>query len=360
MKFKWLFLILSLVLVIVAPVVSAHSSNSEGYSTIEVQDQKINYRLQLDIIELSHAIGFEVDEQKIENLEELNKIITQNTVQIQQYLDTHILVYADSHPVEGIINQAIVTQVNDRPFTDIMLSYSVSEKPENLIVDYNAFFEDSDPSHANMAKVQLNEKQQEFIFTYEVRELNLGEMSFITQAKQFLSLGLEHIFTGYDHILFVISLLIGAKTIRHIFYLVTSFTVAHSITLALATLNIVQLPGKLIESAIALSIIYVALKNIFHPESKHAPWIAFAFGLIHGFGFAGILSELNLGGSHLAASLLFFNLGIEIGQILIVSLVFPLLLFISKRWVSANKWFMPSVSVVVLLFGFVWFVQRAF
>jgi len=359
-KFKWLFLIIGLVLLIAAPVVSAHSNNSEGFSTIEVQDQTINYRLQLDFMELSHAIGFEVDEQNIDNLDQLNKIITQYQAPLQQYLDTHIMVYADSSPVEGTINAASVTLVNDRPFADILLSYSISEEPENLIVDYNAFFEDSDPSHANMAKVQMGGKQQEFVFTYEVREFNLGEMSFITQAKQFLSLGLKHIFTGYDHILFVISLLIGAKTIRHIFYLVTSFTIAHSITLALATLEIVQLPGRLIESAIALSIIYVALKNIFQPESKHAPWIAFAFGLIHGFGFAGIMSELNLGGSHLAASLLFFNLGIELGQIIIVSLVFPLLIFVSRRWVSVNKWFMPSLSVVVLLFGFIWFVQRAF
>lgn len=360
MKFTWLFLLLGLVLVNASPAVSAHSNNSEGYSTIDVQDQRISYRLQLDFIELSHALGFEVDEQKIENLEELNKIISQNKAPLEQYLGTHILVYADSHPIEGTVSQAKVTMVNDRPFTDIMLSYSVSKQPEILIVDYNVFFEDSDPSHANMAKVQMGGQQQEFIFTYEVRELNLGEMSFLTQAKQFLSLGLKHIFTGYDHILFVISLLIGAKTIRHIFYLVTSFTIAHSITLALATLNIVQLPGRLIESAIALSIIYVALKNIFQPESKHAPWIAFAFGLIHGFGFAGILSELHLGGSHLAVSLLFFNLGIEIGQILIVSLVFPLFLFLSKRLASLNKWFMPGMSIIVLLFGFVWFVQRAF
>ncbi|UVI29210.1 HupE/UreJ family protein [Paenibacillus spongiae] len=147
-------------------------------------------------------------------------------------------------------------------------------------------------------------------------------------------------------------------TIRHILSLVTAFTIAHSVTLALATLEIIQLPGKLVESAIALSIIYVALKNIFQPDTKHRPWIAFAFGLIHGFGFAGILSELNLGGGHLATSLLFFNLGIELGQILIVSLCFPIILLIKKR--LALKWVLPSVSTAVLLFGFVWFIQRAF
>ncbi|UVI29222.1 HupE/UreJ family protein [Paenibacillus spongiae] len=358
MKLKWTFLLLGLLLLVSSSAAHAHSNNSEGFSTIDVQDQTIHYRLQLDMVELSHAAGFKVDERQTDNVEALQQALTVNKELLQEYLNTHIHIYADSIPVEGTINEALIAQVKDRPFADLSLSYSAREKPENLILEYNAFFDDSDPSHANMAKVNMEENQQEFIFTYEVRELSLGEMSFLTKAKQFLSLGLEHIFTGYDHILFVISLLIGAMTIRHILSLVTAFTIAHSVTLALATLEIIQLPGKLVESAIALSIIYVALKNIFQPDTKHRPWIAFAFGLIHGFGFAGILSELNLGGGHLATSLLFFNLGIELGQILIVSLCFPIILLIKKR--LALKWLLPSVSTAVLLFGFVWFIQRAF
>ncbi|WP_246079488.1 HupE/UreJ family protein [Paenibacillus piri] len=154
--------------------------------------------------------------------------------------------------------------------------------------------------------------------------MKIGETSFLMKAKQFLLLGLEHIFTGYDHILFVISLLFGSRTVRHILSLVTAFTIAHSLTLVLATFEIISLPSKLVESAIALSIIYVALQNIFNQDSKHHPLIAFGFGLIHGFGFAGILTEMRLDGAHLATSLLFFNVGIELGQIIIVSLVFHL------------------------------------
>ena len=132
-------------------------------------------------------------------------------------------------------------------------------------------------------------------------------------TKQFIVLGLEHIFTGYDHILFVISLLIGAKTIRHIFTLVTAFTIAHSITLALATFEIILLPSRFVESAIALSIVYIALINIFNKDSKHQPWLAFGFGLIHGFGFAGILSEMKLDTNHMAASL--FHLILELKSV---------------------------------------------
>lgn len=339
---------------------SAHTNNSEGFSLIEVKNTRIDYQLQLDAVELSHAVGFQVDEQASAVPDKLQTITSENKVPIEEYLNTHILMYADSMPVEGTVTAIGITTINEKLFADLSISYDIKKAPENLIVKYNVMFEESDPSHANMAKVIMDGKQQEFVFTYEVRELNIGEMSPFTKIKQFFVLGLKHIFTGYDHILFVISLLIGAKTVRHILSLVTAFTVAHSITLALATLEIVQLPGKFVESAIALSIVYVALKNIFTPESKHAPWIAFAFGLIHGFGFAGILSELHLGKSHLAAALVSFNLGIEAGQLLIVTLVFPILLYLSKNLMRINKWVTPSISTAVLLFGFVWFIERAF
>jgi hydrogenase/urease accessory protein HupE len=188
--------------------------------------------------------------------------------------------------------------------------------------------------------------------------LEIGQVSFFQNATQFLVLGLEHIFTGYDHILFVISLLFEAKTIRHILSLVTAFTFAHSITLVFATLQIVQLPSVLVESAIALSIIYVALINIFHPDSKHQPWLAFGFGLIHGFGFAGILSEMRLDTNQMATSLISFNIGIEIGQLIIVSLAFPLILYIKK--LKPGKWIIPGTSLGILAFGLMWFFQRAF
>jgi hypothetical protein len=110
------------------------------------------------------------------------------------------------------------------------------------------FMDNSDPSHANFATIKMDGKQQEKILIFESRELEIGEVSFFQNSKQFLILGLKHIFTCYDHILFVISLLFGAKTIRHILSLVTAFTIAHSITLALATFDIVHLPSRFVES----------------------------------------------------------------------------------------------------------------
>jgi len=326
---------------------SAHSNNSEGYSLIEVKDTTLDYELKVDLEELGHALDKEINQSKLIN-----------STMVQSYINSHIKLYADSVQIEGSIQKSDVEMIEDRPFAVMNMTYELHHKPERLSLDYNLFLDDSDPSHANFATVKMDGKQQEKILTYESRELEIGQVSFFQTIKQFILLGLEHIFTGYDHILFVISLLFGVKNIRHIISLVTAFTIAHSITLVLATLEIVSLPSKLVESAIALSIVYVALINIFNREPKHQPWLAFGFGLIHGFGFAGILAEMRLDRESLAASLLSFNIGIELGQLIIVSLALPIISLIAK--IKKINWLIPGTSIGILSFGLVWFIQRAF
>lgn len=348
-KLCLLMLLIISITSIQSPSAFAHTNNSEGYSLIEVNGNNLDYELKLDLTELGHSINKEMDNQELFD-----------TKIVQDYINSHIELYSDSVKVEGTIEKSDVETINDRQFAVINLNYKLENKPEKLVLDYNMFMDDSDPSHANYATIKLDGKQQESVLSYESRELAIGEVTFMQSATQFLLLGLEHIFTGYDHILFVISLLIGAKTIKNILGLVTAFTIAHSITLILATLEIVQLPGRFVEAAIALSIIYVALINIFNPDSKHQPWLAFGFGLIHGFGFAGILSEMRLDGSQLATSLLSFNIGIEIGQLIIVSLVFPIMLWLKKLTFKPVKWVIPGTSVAILAFGLIWFIERAF
>ena len=327
----------------------AHTNNSEGFSTINVKDKTLDYELKLDLEELGHALNKATDEKELIN----HKVL-------QDYINSHLKLYADSELAEGAVLKTDINTIKDRPFAVIDLAYNIGHKPEKLVVEYNLFMDDSDPSHANYATIKMDGKQQEKILTFGSREVEIGEISFLQNVKQFVVLGLKHIFTGYDHILFVIGLLFGAKTIRHILSLVTAFTIAHSITLALATFDIVHLPSKFVESAIALSIIYVALMNIFNHDSKHQPWLAFAFGLIHGFGFAGILSEMRLDPNHMATSLVSFNIGIEIGQLCIVSLAFPLILWMRKLTIKPIRWVIPGTSAAILAFGLVWFMQRAF
>jgi hypothetical protein len=184
-----------------------------------------------------------------------------------------------------------------------------------------------------------------------------SEETAASRLARFLKLGVEHIFLGYDHILFLLGLIIVGK-FWDLVRVVTSFTVAHTITLILATLELVSLPGALIETGIALTIVYVAAENLWKKEPKHRWLLTFAFGLVHGFGFANVLRELGLPQTGLMQSLLAFNLGVELGQLVIVAALWPLLWWMNQQaWSAKAK---TGVSALLLAFGALWFVERAF
>ena len=176
----------------------------------------------------------------------------------------------------------------------------------------------------------------------------------------FFLLGVEHIVTGYDHLLFLAAILLVCRTFREAAAVVTFFTVAHSITLSLAALDVVRLPGRIVEPAIAASIVYVGLENLF---GKHRlAWraaVTFGFGLVHGLGFASVLREIGLGtgGVGIAMPLLTFSIGLETGQLCIAAVLLRVLLTLKKRpWFDA-RW-VPIGSVLVALIGLYWLVTR--
>ncbi len=177
------------------------------------------------------------------------------------------------------------------------------------------------------------------------------------QMSSFFELGVEHIFLGYDHILFLLSLLIVSR-FGELIKIVTSFTVAHTITLILATLDMVQLPSRLVESAIAATIVYVAVENFWVQSTAHRWKLTFFCGLIHGFGFAGVLRELGLPTQGLVRSLVAFNIGVEAGQLLIVAALLPLVMLLA-RW-RYGKQAQKVISAAIALCGACWFVDRAF
>ena len=180
--------------------------------------------------------------------------------------------------------------------------------------------------------------------------------------KKFVLAGIEHIAIGPDHILFLVGLLLLGGSVAQLLKIVTSFTVAHSITLSLAALNVVSPSTRLVEPAIALSIIYVGVDNLLvRPGSRDTRvWIALTFGLIHGFGFASVLREMDLPRRALGWSLFSFNLGVEIGQVCIVLLVASVLAWIAARSTTLRTRIAYAGSIVVAAAGFVWFVQRVF
>jgi hydrogenase/urease accessory protein HupE len=196
-----------------------------------------------------------------------------------------------------------------------------------------------------------------------------GQPSVLAGVWRFLRLGTEHIFTGYDHLAFLLALLLLGDTFAELVRIVSSFTVAHSVTLALAALNVVVLPSSLVEPAIAASVVAVALENLWalragpgrservHAALRHRWRLTFVFGLVHGFGFASALRELELPRAALAAGLVSFNLGVELGQLALVALVIPVL-----RALAAWRGFEPrgilAVSLGIGAMGLFWLGQR--
>lgn len=184
--------------------------------------------------------------------------------------------------------------------------------------------------------------------------------SWLTTFVSFFKLGIEHILTGYDHLLFLFALLVVTHNFRAAIRIITFFTIAHSITLACAGLNIIDLPSSFVEPFIAATIIYVSVENIVRggePKGRH--WLTFAFGLIHGFGFASVLREMDItsGDTGILMPLLSFNLGIETGQIAVASIVLPLIWWLNNNPQIAEK-SLRGCSVMVCLMGSYWLLER--
>jgi len=174
-----------------------------------------------------------------------------------------------------------------------------------------------------------------------------------------IQLGMKHIFEGIDHLAFLLALLLVGGSLKRVLWMVTSFTVAHSITLGATALGFILLDPqrtRWVEAAIAVSIIYVAVENLLLREHRHRTLITFLFGLIHGFGFASVLGAYGLG-EQVASGLLGFNLGVELGQALIVMALLPLIRLIQRR-PKVNLWTIRVLSSVILCAGAGWLVQR--
>jgi hydrogenase/urease accessory protein HupE len=176
---------------------------------------------------------------------------------------------------------------------------------------------------------------------------------------QFLLLGVEHILTGYDHLVFLFALLLAGGSLISAGKIITSFTLAHSITLALATLNLVRLPASIVEPLIAISIVYVGVENLLRRGVRRRWLVTFAFGLVHGFGFASVLRDLGVGagGTGLLMPLFSFNLGVELGQLVIAALVFPWIWRLRDSPTFVVR-YAPACSLLIILAGGYWLIER--
>ena len=219
---------------------------------------------------------------------------------------------------------------------------------------------------AEIERGQMNFENEQIAAEYGAalkrqRVRRLAAMPFYKKFYIFVKAGFQHIIPeGIDHILFVLGLFFSCITFRSLLWQVTAFTVAHSITLVLAAQGLVQLRGDIVEAIIALSIVWVAIENCLYKEtSKGRYMIVFAFGLLHGLGFAALLTQYGLPKDNFISMLLAFNLGVEFGQLAVLVIAFVLIkLIMKKNWYS-NEIKIPA-SLIIAAIGLFWFIERVF
>lgn len=360
-----------LLLLFTGATASAHKP-SDSYLAIHVDGEKVSGQWDIALRDLDFAIGLDSDG---------NGEISWGEVQGKQ---AEIDAYTMARLALSVEGKSCPTQVNDHLIdkhtdgTYVVLRFAVQcpAAPTALGMTYRLFF-DIDPQHKGLLKLQYGAQTRTAIFSPDAmtQQFVLERPSRWRQFLDYVAHGIEHIWKGYDHILFLISLLLPAVVVRtrdawapvgsfriaffDVLKIVTAFTVAHSITLTLATLGLVSIPSRITESVIAISIVVAALNNLYPVVAGRRWTVAFAFGLLHGFGFASVLQDLGLPRDALAVALVGFNLGVEIGQLAIVSVFLPLAFWL-RATVFYRKIVLVGGSAAIVVLAALWFIERAF
>ncbi len=283
---------------------------------------------------------------------------------LQQFFNDKIQLTAarqknDTLTIKSTVAKKLPSNLIATPDThsNLLLQYHWAQPIEQLQIHYDLFVPGVATARC-LAQVFRDGQVNNLVFTPGSKNAALIDSPIEQQITSFIGLGIEHIWTGYDHILFLISLLMLGGELRSLLKIVTAFSVSHSFTLFLAALNIVSVPSRWVEIAIALSIAYIAAENLWQKEPQARWQLAFGFGLIHGLGFSTALQELDLPQTNLVTSLASFSVGIELGQFAIVLMVYFLLSYLQKfSWDLTIRRF---ISGGVIVMSLIWFWERAF
>ena len=280
----------------------------------------------------------------------------------------------NTHSCSPILTDIQVDDHSDGRYAAVSFFADCAQPPQQLIVDYQLLFS-QDPSHHGLLNIRHNGDTLSTTFSHDSRrqQIHINSASRWLAFKGFVGQGIHHILIGYDHILFLITLLLPAvliwqngkwhpahsmaRALTQTLGIVTAFTVSHSLTLAMATFGWITLPSWLVESAIAATVAFGAMTN-FYPRLFPKRWLmALFFGLIHGLGFASVLADLGLTGSGIFWPLLGFNIGVELGQIAIV-LVFIPIAFALRYSGFYQRVVMQAGSALIILLASFWLVER--
>ncbi len=345
---------------------------SDSYLTLTQIDGRWSGRWDIALRDLEFAIGLDANGDGEITWGELRA----RHADIAAYALARLSVRADDGICTVTADAQRVDEHTDGAYTVLPLALACPGTPTRLTLHYT-LFADLDPQHRGLLNLSVNGAARTAVLGPQAatQVFELATMSRWTQFIDFAREGVWHIWIGFDHILFLLSLLLPAvlvwertrwrpaETFRESFWdvlrIVTAFTVAHSITLSLATLGVVSLPSRWVESAIAASVVLAALNNIWSLIHRRRWAVAFGFGLIHGFGFASVLADLGLPRDALALALVGFNLGVEAGQLAIVMLFLPLA-FALRRTALYRRYVMVGGSLLIVVLAGVWLVERVF
>ena len=328
-----------------------------SFLDIRLESRTVNVSLVIHTFDAAHEVGVSPPERLLDPA-----ILAQHAGAITELTRTRIQFYADGEPFPGGYWRG-PEPLPERQSLRLNARFDLSTTPGRLAV--NALLFPYDPEHRTF----INFYERDEIASQVILDRSLQRFEYSAGTKQgigmviqrFLPAGVHHILVGPDHLLFLIGLLLLGGPASRLLLVVTAFTLGHSITLALAALDIFSPPAQIVEPAIALSIVYVGADNLLVGEGRDTrAWIALAFGLIHGFGFAGVLREMGLAGETLGWSLAAFNLGVELGQLLVVLVVAWALAALRRRSQIAGRRFALAGSIVVIAAGAFWFIERVF
>jgi hydrogenase/urease accessory protein HupE len=326
-----------------------------SYVDLRLQPNAIEGSVVAHMFDLAHDLNIEPAERLLDPL-----VAAQQSAAIARLFASRLTVSANGVTLTPQWSSAEI--VPDRQSVKLAVRYPLAGPAGTVLVRASMF--PYDPQHQTFLNIYdgsaltqaiLDHGRPDFEYFAGTRQ---GAFAVV---QKFLPAGIHHILIGPDHLLFLVGLLLLGGTVRQLAVIVTSFTVAHSITLSLAALNIVSPPARIIEPAIALSIVYVGADNLLIRDGRDVrAWIAFAFGFIHGFGFANVLREMDLPARALGWSLFSFNVGVEIGQLLVVGVVATALAALRARSAAAGQKLAFAGSIVVIAAGAFWFIQRVF
>jgi hypothetical protein len=365
--------LLLLLLLVAAGGAQAHKP-SDSYLTVYADGKTLRGQWDVALRDLEFALGLDADGDGAITWGELKA----KRRDVEAYAFSRLKLLADGNACAAEPEALLVDDHTDGAYAVMRFAARCpGEGYAAIELEYSLFF-DLDPTHRGLVRVERGADSVTGVLSPEKPRMQIGAegRSLLQQLGDYVREGVWHIWIGFDHILFLLSLLLPSvfvfsisrkqwvpaerfrDTLWDVFRVATSFTVAHSITLSLAALSIIQLPSRLVESTIALSVVLAALNNVWPLVHGRRWMVAFGFGLIHGFGFASVLADLGLPRQALLTALVGFNLGVELGQLAIISAFLPPAYALRRSWAYRRVVFVGG-SVLIALIAAVWLAERA-